>query len=92
VPHVTHYDHTEHEIHIIVTDQGLADLRGLDPREKVPVIIENCAHPDYKDMLWDYFRRAQKKVGGHIPMLLDEAYSWHVRYNETGSMKPQGAA
>jgi len=92
VPHVTHYDHTEHEIHVIVTDQGVADLRGLDPREKVPLIIENCAHPDYRPMLWDYFNRARKKVGGHIPMLLDEAYSWHVRFNETGTMKPEGAA
>ncbi|MBN1828112.1 MAG: succinate CoA transferase [Deltaproteobacteria bacterium] len=87
VPHVAHYDHTEHEIHVIVTEQGVADLRGLDPKEKVPVIIEKCAHPDYRDMLWDYYNRAKKEVGGHIPMLLDEAYSWHVRFNETGTMK-----
>lgn len=87
VPHVTHTDHTEHEIHVIVTDQGLADLRGLDPKEKVPVIIENCAHPDYRPMLWDYYNRARKKVGGHIPILLNEAYAWHVRFMETGTMK-----
>jgi len=87
VPHVTHYDHTEHEIHVMVTEQGVADLRGLDPREKVAVMIEKCAHPDYRDMLWDYYNRAKKEVGGHIPILLDEAYSWHVRFNETGTMK-----
>jgi succinyl-CoA:acetate CoA-transferase len=88
VPHVTHTDHTEHEVHMIVTDQGVADLRGLDPKEKVPLIIENCAAPEYRPMLWDYFNRAKKKVGGHTPMLLDEAFSWHVRFNETGTMKP----
>jgi len=88
VPHVPHIDHTEHEVHIIVTDQGLADLRGLDPKEKVPVIIENCAHPDYRPLLWDYYNRAKEKVGGHIPMLLDEAYAWHVRFTQTKSMKP----
>ena len=87
VPHVTHVDHTEHEINIIVTDQGLADLRGLDPRERVGVIIENCACPDYREMLWDYYNRA-KKLGGHTPMLLGEAFAWHARFAETGSMKP----
>ncbi len=88
VPHVTHIDHTEHEVHVIVTDQGLADLRGLDPREKVPVIIENCAHPDYRPLLWDYYNRAVKHSGGHIPIILDEAFSWHVRFQRTKSMKP----
>ena len=29
VPMVTHVDHTEHDVQIIVTEQGLADLRGL---------------------------------------------------------------
>ena len=41
----------EHDLDIIVTEQGLADLRGLSPRERAPVIIEKCAHPDYKYML-----------------------------------------
>ncbi|MDM7994980.1 MAG: succinate CoA transferase [Acidobacteriota bacterium] len=88
VPHVTHVDHTEHEVHIIVTEHGLADLRGLDPREKVPLIVENCAHPDYRPLLLDYFERAKRKSGGHIPMLLDEAFAWHARFLRTKSMKP----
>lgn len=87
VPHVTHVDHTEHEVHVLVTEQGLADLRGCDPREKAQRIIENCAHPDFRPLLWDYVQRAAKK-GGHIPMLLDEAFAWHVRYLQSGSMKP----
>jgi succinyl-CoA:acetate CoA-transferase len=87
VPQVTHVDHTEHEVHVLVTEQGLADLRGCDPREKAKRIIENCAHPDFRPLLWDYVYRAAKN-GGHIPMLLDEAFAWHVRYLKSGSMKP----
>ena len=88
VPCVTHVDHTEHEVHVIVTEQGVADLRGLDPRERAEVIIENCAHPDYRDALRDYYRRAVKEAGGHTPLLLDEAFSWHAHYRERGTMLP----
>ena len=42
---------TEHDLDLVVTEQGLADLRGLAPRERAPLIIEKCAHPDFKDML-----------------------------------------
>lgn len=88
VPCVTHVDHTEHEVHVIVTEQGVADLRGLDPRERPEVIIENCVHPDYRDLLRDYCRRAENEAGGHTPLLLDEAFSWHARYREKGTMFP----
>jgi succinyl-CoA:acetate CoA-transferase len=87
VPYVTHVDHTEHEVHVIVTEQGVADLRGLDPREKVRRIINNCAHPDYRSALWEHYNRAEKNVGGHTPILLYDAFSWHTRFNETGTMK-----
>jgi succinyl-CoA:acetate CoA-transferase len=85
VPQVTHVDHTEHEVHVIVTEQGLADLRGLDPRERAVSIIENCAHPRYRDVLRDYYRRAARK-GGHEPVLLDEAFAWHLNFEKTGDM------
>jgi succinyl-CoA:acetate CoA-transferase len=84
---VSHVDHTEHDIDIIVTEQGVADLRGLSPRERAKVIIENCAHPDYKPMLTDYYNRAVEKTGNHIPHIMEEALSWHARFLETGSMK-----
>ena len=32
VPMVSHTDHTEHDVHVIITEQGVADLRGLSPR------------------------------------------------------------
>ncbi len=86
VPMVSHVDHTEHDVHIVVTEQGLADIRGLSPRERAEVIIENCAHPDYKPILRDYYRKALKK-GGHIPHDLQNAFSLHNRFIEMGSMK-----
>jgi succinyl-CoA:acetate CoA-transferase len=86
VPMVSHVDHTEHDVDIIVTEQGLADLRGLAPRQRAVVIIENCVHPDYREQLHNYFERACLR-GGHTPHLLEEAYSWHTRLRETGSMK-----
>ena len=58
VPMVSHVDHTEHDVHVIVTEQGLADLRGLSPRRRAQQIIEQCAHPSYRGALQDYFDRA----------------------------------
>ncbi|MDR2296148.1 MAG: acetyl-CoA hydrolase/transferase family protein [Clostridiales Family XIII bacterium] len=87
VPMVSHVDHTEHEVMVIVTEQGYADLRGLAPRERAVKIIENCAHPDYRDALLDYFKRASEAGPKHTPHILDEALSWHVRFLKTGSMK-----
>lgn len=86
VPFCSHIDHTEHDSMIIVTEQGIADLRWKSPRERAKLIIENCAHPDYKDALMDYFERACK-AGGHTPHILSEALSWHERFNQTGTMK-----
>lgn len=86
VPMVSHVDHTEHDIQLIVTEQGLADLRGLSPRERAETIIDNCAHPEYKPKLKDYYQRALEK-GGHTPHLIEEALSWHKRFLETGCMK-----
>lgn len=86
LPMVSHTDHTEHDVDILVTDIGLADLRGLAPRERAQTIIDNCVHPDYKQELQSYFDRACRR-GGHTPHLLEEAFSWHIRFSETGTMK-----
>ena len=86
VPMVSHVDHTEHDVDVIVTEQGLADLRGLAPRQRARVIIDNCVHPDYREQLNDYFERACLR-GGQTPHLLEEAFSWYTRLKETGSMK-----
>lgn len=89
VPMVSHVDHTEHDVAIIVTEQGLADLRGLSPKQRARVVIDNCTHPDYRPLLQDYFERAcRDSRGKHTPHLLGEALAWHERFLETGSMKP----
>lgn len=88
VPMCSHVDHTEHDTQIIVTEQGLADLRGLSPKQRARVIIDKCAHPDYRDMLNDYFDRARRQGPQHTPHLLGEALSWHDRCLRTGSMRP----
>jgi succinyl-CoA:acetate CoA-transferase len=88
VPMVSHVDHTEHDVHVIVTDQGLADLRGLPPRRRAQRVIDQCAHPDYKDALQDYLDRALAATPGkHTPHLLDEALSWHTSYLAQGTMR-----
>lgn len=88
VPMVSHVDHTEHDVDVFITEQGVADVRGLSPRERARKIIENCVHPDYKPMLMDYLERAEKATkNAHTPHILSEALSWHTRFMETGTMK-----
>ena len=89
VPQASHVDHINQDVQVIVTEQGLADLRGLSPKQKAEVIIANCAHPDYRPALADYYARArQHAYGQQSPSLLNEALSWHQRFVETGSMRP----
>ena len=87
VPMCSHVDHTEHDTQIIVTEQGLADLRGLSPKQRAKVIIDQCAHPDYRPMLHDYFDRARSQGAQHTPHILTEALSWHQRFVDTGDMR-----
>ena len=91
VPMVSHVDHSEHDVDVLVTECGLADLRGLAPRERAALIIANCVHPDYQARMADYFERACSR-GGHTPHLLEEAFSWHLRYQREGSMRESAEA
>lgn len=87
VPMVSHVDHTEHEVMVVVTEQGYADLRGLSPRERALEIIDKCAHPDYKPGLMEYFKKACEETGQHTPHLLDQSLSWHEKFMKTGDMR-----
>ncbi|KIW04440.1 acetyl-CoA hydrolase [Verruconis gallopava] len=93
VPMCTHVDQTEHDLDVVVTEQGLADVRGLSPRERARVIIKNCAHPDYQPILMDYFERAEfeclRKGWGHEPHLLFNTFDLHKNLVEKGTMKIQ---
>ncbi len=89
VPMVSHVDHTEHDVDVIITEQGLADVRGLSPKQRQKVIIENCAHPDYKPLLEDYYQQSLKVCKSlQTPHDLRHAHDWHIRFLETGSMLP----
>jgi acetyl-CoA hydrolase/succinyl-CoA:acetate CoA-transferase len=87
VPMVSHVDHSEHSVDVIVTEHGLVDTRPLTPRQVAEQIIKKCAHPDYRDLLWDYYQRAVHSTGGHEPHLLDEVFSFHQRFMAYGDMR-----
>ncbi|MEH7416181.1 acetyl-CoA hydrolase/transferase family protein [Neobacillus drentensis] len=86
VPFVSHVDHTEHDVDVIVTEQGYADLRGLAPRERAELIIESCAHPLYREQLCEYYQEARIR-GGQTPHVLEKALSWHTNFAANGTMK-----
>lgn len=89
VPMVSHVDQPEHDVSVIVTEQGIADLRWKTPNERAKLIIENCAHPDYRPLLWEYYEHScQVATGKHTPHDLTQALSWHQRFLDTGTMKP----
>lgn len=90
VPMCPHVDHTEHDVDVIVTEYGVADLRNKSPRQRAREMIR-ISHPDYRPLLADYFARASAQCAdgeGHTPHLLSEALSWHERCRRTGTMRP----
>lgn len=84
VPMVAHCDHSDHSVDIIITDQGVADLRGKDPVQKAETIIDNCANPIYKELLWDYLKLGK---GGQTPHSLAAAFAFHVEFSNSGDMR-----
>lgn len=83
VPFVSHQDHSEHDVNVIVTEQGVADLRGKSPIERAHLIIENCAHPDYRPLLRDYLKIAQSGQTHHN---LPAAFAFHDTLRRKGDM------
>jgi succinyl-CoA:acetate CoA-transferase len=91
VPMASHIDHTEHDTMGIVTEHGFADLRGKSPKQRAKEIIEKAAAPEYRPILWDYFKRsmANPSAGRHTPHMFDEALAFHTRFLKTGDMRPK---
>ncbi len=83
VPLVSHMDHSEHSVQIVATEQGVADLRGKDPRQRAELIIEKCAHPMYRDILRETVRMAGD---GHHFQHPDIAWRLHANLQKTGDM------
>jgi succinate CoA transferase len=84
VPMVSHLDHSEHSVNVVITEQGVADLRGKSPKERAQTIIENCAHPDYKQILWDYLKLSGDKM--QTPHTIPAALGMHAELNKSGDM------
>ena len=86
VPMVTHADHTEHDTMVFITEQGVADIRGLTPLKRAKLIINNCAHPDYRTQLLEYLNYASHNFPGHEPTDLEHVFDMQVKFMKTGSM------
>lgn len=84
VPLCSHMDHSEHSVQVIVTEQGVADLRGKDPHERAELIINRCAHPDYRDELRSYLRMTKE---GHELMSMSLAFAMHRNFLRHGDMR-----
>lgn len=85
VPFVSHVDHSEHSVQILITEQGVADLRGKSPIQKAEAIIENCVHPEYKQLLRDYIKLSGGEL--HTPHALAAAFGFHNQFNQSGDMR-----
>ncbi len=86
VPLASHVDSSEHSVSVIITEQGVADLRGHSPTERANILIENCAHPDYRPLLRDYISRAEK-IHSHSPQKLQSAFAMHQAFAAQGDMR-----
>lgn len=84
VPMVSHTDHNEHSVKVIISEYGVADLRGKSPRQRARCIIENCVHPDYKPLLNKYLDKGAK---GQTPVNLYDAFAFHKAFMESGDMR-----
>jgi len=84
VPMVAHLDHSEHSVQVLITEQGIADLRGKDPIGRAKEIVDKCAHPDYKDQLHAYFDNVKD---GHTPQTLRTAFAMHEAFMEKKDMR-----
>jgi succinyl-CoA:acetate CoA-transferase len=88
VPYVSHVDQTDHDTMVFVTEQGLADLRGLSAEDRARLIIKNCAHPDFREPLTDFLEYSLKHAKGlHMPLALERAFEMHSKFLETGKMR-----
>lgn len=84
VPMVTHMDHSEHSVQVVITENGIADLRAKSPMEKAVTLIENCVNEDYKQQLYDYIKVSDET---HTPQTLRAAFAMHIKYQSDGDMR-----
>ena len=83
VPMVSHVDNSEHSVNIIVSEYGVADMRGKSPIQRARIIIDNCVHPDYRPLLHEYLNMG---VAGHTPQNLKCCFAFHRELAASGDM------
>ncbi len=84
VPLVSHMDHSEHSVQVVVTEQGVADLRAKTPHERAQLIVDHCAHPDFRPQLHAYYEATKL---GHVPQSLAAAFAMHEKFLRDGDMR-----
>jgi propionyl-CoA:succinyl-CoA transferase len=84
VPLVSHTDHSEHSVHVLITEHGVADLRGKDPRQRAETVIDNCADPTYREQLRDYLKFVKP---GHEPLAFPDCFAMHEKFVREGDMR-----
>jgi succinate CoA transferase len=84
VPMVSHLDHNEHSVKVLITEYGVADLRGKSPIQRARVIIDNCVHPDYRPLLNEYL---EKGIKGQTPQDLKSCFAFHLELAKSGDMR-----
>ena len=84
VPMVSHLDHSEHSVKVLITEQGIADLRGKSPIQRAHAIIDNCVAPEYKEMMRAYLASAKT---AHTPHNLSLALAMHEEFLRSGDMR-----
>lgn len=85
VPMVSHNDQSEHSVKVLITEHGVADLRGKSPRHRARIIIENCVAPEYRQLLLDYVKLSKDK-STHTPLNLAAALGMHIQFEKSGNM------
>ena len=85
VPNTPHVDIIHHDVDVVISEFGVADLRGKDDVEWARRSTERCTHPDYRRALEQSLEEALSGKGHH-PMQMGSAYSWHERLQKSGSM------
>ena len=84
VPMVSHLDHSEHSVKVIISEQGIADLRGKSPVQRAECIIENCVAPEYRPLLRAYLASCKK---AHTSHNLEKAFAMHTEFLRSGDMR-----
>ena len=69
----------------VITEYGVADLRHKSDMQKAEEIIR-VAHPDYRPLLKDYLRYAEK-YSGHTHHCLSAAFAMHDTFLRKGDMR-----